>query len=181
MTASSNQGIAIGASKGLAAARAWQSTRVRIGVTAVVLASVVGVTVRTWVTLRADFRSTEAQMAVTRARLDDLGTDLRVEGLAREQAIAGYDLALQELERRQVARDLSYTQLVEVDRRLELRSHDLWRVAHDLQARQERLSHLSLCAAGAARALNQASIDDTDGLARTLRAIEPSCTAARAT
>jgi hypothetical protein len=177
MPDSSNQGIAIGASRDLSIARVWASRPARL---AGALALVLAVTVGAWIDLRGDFRSTEAQLAGTRARLDHVAAELRADGRAKQQALAGYELARQQLERRQAGRDLTYSQLLAVNRRLDLRSQDLWRVAHDLQQRTDRLSNLSFCAVGAARALNQASIDDTAGLARTLRAIEAPCAAAKA-
>jgi hypothetical protein len=79
------------------------------------------------------------------------------------------------------ARDIEYGRLIDVDRTLQARRDALTRAAEDLRRRTERLSQLSACAAGAAKALNQAGVGDSAGLARTLTAVEAPCAAARGT
>jgi chromosome segregation ATPase len=134
-----------------------------------------------WSRTRSDQHRIDTELAAVRKQLDARDKELRTAGVARDDARASLTVAQQQLARSRSAASLAHTQLVARNHELSRKRSVLTSTITDLQHRFVQLANLNTCLAGAAKALNQAAVSDTNGMAATLQSVETQCGAARAT
>jgi hypothetical protein len=158
-------------------AERWRAWRRLAGAVVVVAVLATGVTVaaRSWFTTRdatdraaAALHATRADLALARGDVDAATT-----GLAAAQAALFDELAT--LSVRQAERDAAQEALDAARRALAESQRQLDASTTDLADRTTRLGALERCLLGVAEALNQASVGDTGGASRTVRAVSDDC------
>jgi hypothetical protein len=133
-----------------------------------------------WLDRQDTIDGTRRAAAATRAELDRTSGELDAAsaGLAAVRAVLAEDqgtLVTREGEAAAAAESQRATET-----QLGSLQQELASATADLRARTEQRSVLDTCLLGVARALNQAGVGDTGGLARTVRDIEGTCARAGA-
>ncbi len=153
----------------------------RVAATAVVLVVVVGGLVvgwRAWFGTRDATQRTVAELRATRSDLADARDELAVatDDLGSARSRLGDQVT--ELIDRRDERDEAQTSLDQVTVVLVDARTRLLESQADLDSRETRLEALNTCLVGVAAALNQASVNDLGGLARTVDSIASVCSTA---
>lgn len=149
----------------------------------VVFASIVGgagLGARAWADMRDDTSRTIVAVRDTHRDIDRARNDLATATVRLEAERAMLDGELATLAARQKARAAAEDTLATTERQLAVIEAQLAAATADLAERRVRLDVFERCLAGVAKALNQAAVSDTDGLAATLAGVEGTCTEAGA-
>jgi hypothetical protein len=174
------EALATGASDGTSGRR-WVSTRVAVSAAlAVVIVALGAFGTRLWLDRRATIDEVVTEVAATReevARTEAL-LDSATAGLVTARSVLGEQRAA--LTAREGERVASEGTMTATGEQLVALQTQLAAATADLQARTTERSVLDRCLLGVAKALNQASVGDTGGLARTVREVEGICTLAGA-
>jgi chromosome segregation ATPase len=148
-----------------------------IAAVVVVVGLVAGVTGarRAWSDTRDATERTEASLRATRSDLARTHDELATATADRREAQTTLGDRVATLATRQDERDDAQHGLDVVTLLLTQVQSQLAASQADLQDRTTRLDAFNRCLVGVAQALNQAAVNDTDGLASTVRGIEGVC------
>lgn len=132
-----------------------------------------------WNDTARELRAVDDDLTVTAGDLDAAAVDLmqRHNTLSEERAVL--DAAEADLARRTGERGAAEDRLIAVQGRLDETNGHIDDRTNELGAREANLALLNRCFVGASEALNQISVADTSGFARTLAEIGDICAAAR--
>lgn len=132
-----------------------------------------------WSDTADDLRSVDDDLTATAGDLDTAAVHLmqRYNTLSGERAVL--DAAKADLARRTDERGAAEDRLIAAQARLDETNGNIDQRTEELGAREANLALLNRCFVGASEALNQISVADTVGFARTLGEIGDVCAAAR--
>jgi septal ring factor EnvC (AmiA/AmiB activator) len=148
-----------------------------VAVTVVLVAAVTAAS-RAWSTTREDTQRTTASLEATRADIVRTEDDLDTASADRDTARQTLGDRIAALATRRDERDDAQQGLDVVTLLLGQVQSQLAASQADLQLRTSRLDAFNRCLVGVAQALNQAAVNDTNGLLATVRSIEGVCATA---
>jgi chromosome segregation ATPase len=163
------------------AGRRWRVRHIAVGIVVVgAVATGGGLAANAWFDTRDETDRTIAALRDTRAELAEAEDDLATATNELEAERATLRTELEALGTRQDERDTANDGLEAARLQLADLQTQLEAATSDLENRTTRLDALNRCLVGVAKALNQASVNDIDGMAATIDGIEGTCAQAGA-